>query len=284
METNLLTFLCVCETLNYRKAAEILHLSQPAISKQMKALEEKYGVPLLHYHNRKLSLTEQGKILREYALSMKKCDQDLAEAIKLEAKHLLRIGVTKTIGDYYIGSAVAAYLQNSNREIDITMDNTECLLEMLDDNRIDLALVEGMVNKSLYQTFLIKDEDFVGICSANHRLAGRTVELRELEQETILVRESGSGTRDLLERELWKVGYNLDYFARKISISNFGLIKYLVAAGTGISFAYRAVVRDEKEYATFSVKGFTDKHEFNAVILKHVNLSEDIEAFLKGIE
>lgn len=280
MEQSFLSFLYLCETLNYRKTAELMHLSQPAITKQIHSLESQYQVKLFEYANRRLLLTKQGEIMREYALSMYKCDQDLKTALKCKENIRIRVGVTKTVGDFYIRDVVTRYLKEDDREIEIVMDNTDVLIQYLKHDRIDLAVVEGIVDKSQFQTMLVKKEPFVGICSANHRFAGKKINILELENESVFLREEGSGTRLYLERELENVGRSIQMFSKVNVISNFGLLSQLVASGLGISFSYKAVADANSEIKTFTVKGFQASHEFNAIYLNHSKRSKEAQDFL----
>lgn len=102
MDQRLETFLTVCATMNYRKAAEQLHLTQPAVTKQIQALEALYGVRLFTYDSRKLRKTPQGETLEIYAISQRYQDEELRRALKRQEKTSLRIGATKSIGDYIL--------------------------------------------------------------------------------------------------------------------------------------------------------------------------------------
>ena len=97
MDQRLETFLTVCATMNYRKAAEQLHLTQPAVTKQIQALEALYGVRLFTYDSRKLRKTPQGETLEIYAISQRYQDEELRRALKRQEKTSLRIGATKSI-------------------------------------------------------------------------------------------------------------------------------------------------------------------------------------------
>ena len=107
MDQRLETFLTVCATMNYRKAAEQLHLTQTAVTKQIQALEALYGVRLFTYDSRKLRKTAQGETLEIYAISQRYQDEELRRALKRQEKTSLRIGATKSIGDYILLRAVS---------------------------------------------------------------------------------------------------------------------------------------------------------------------------------
>ena len=96
------TFLTLCESMNYRKTAEILHISQPAVTQQIHFLENQYGRRLFLYENRRLVKTEAAVVLEKYARAAKLQERDLLQKLEGSPIHTLRIGATKSIGDYII--------------------------------------------------------------------------------------------------------------------------------------------------------------------------------------
>ncbi len=117
MDQRLETFLTVCATMNYRKAAEQLHLTQPAVTKQIQALEALYGVRLFTYDSRKLRKTAQGETLEIYAISQRYQDEELRRALKRQEKTSLRIGATKSIGDYILLPQISRFLKEPDNEL-----------------------------------------------------------------------------------------------------------------------------------------------------------------------
>lgn len=124
MDQRLETFLTVCATMNYRKAAEQLHLTQPAVTKQIQALEALYGVRLFTYDSRKLRKTPQGETLEIYTISQRYQDEELRRALKRQEKTSLRIGATKSIGDYILLPQIIRFLKEPDNELFFTVDNT----------------------------------------------------------------------------------------------------------------------------------------------------------------
>ncbi|MEA5083354.1 MAG: LysR family transcriptional regulator [Lachnospiraceae bacterium] len=282
MDTKLQTFLVLCRFMNYRLTAEELHLTQPAVTKQIQALEQLYQTKLFTYDGRKLEKTSAGLLLEEYAQRLQYNYEEIQKALKGNEEVFIRIGATKTIGDYVIGDWVAKYLSFSNHRLSLIIDNTERLLHMLDSAQLDFVILEGLFNKKKYDFQLLKKELFVGICPKNHRFAGKRVSIAEILKEAIIVREEGSGTRDILEFELKRNGYELTIFSKVTYISSFKLIRELVLKGFGISFVYSAVVEDAKDsFATFMVENFNFEYEFNIVYLKNTNAKKHIKQFFQ---
>ena len=265
MDSKLYTFLILCQTLNYRQAAEKLHLSQPAVTKQIQALEQSLGAKLFQYDGHTLHKTEKCLLLERYAISQRYQFEEMQLAFAGKERLHLRIGATKTIGDYVLIDAIKDYLRDPAHEISLVVDNTTHLLQMLDENQLDFAVIEGTFSKTKYDYYLLRMEPFVGICAKDSPLCGRQLSIEELLKETIIVREDGSGTRRIFEERLHANGFSVEDFHREVSISSFVSIKALVEAGIGISFLYQSVIKSEPNIGTFTVGGITEPHAFHVV-------------------
>ena len=180
MDQRLETFLTVCSTMNYRRAAERLHLTQPAVTKQIQALEALYGVRLFTYDSRKLKKTPQGETLEIYAISQRYQDEELRRALRRQEKTSLRIGATKSIGDYILPPQISRFLKEPDNELFFTVDNTAHLLAQLEGGELDFVVLEGIFDKSRYESFLLRDEPYIGICAKDHPFSGREVTMDEL--------------------------------------------------------------------------------------------------------
>lgn len=280
MEQKLHTFLTLCQTMNYRLAAERLHLSQPAVTKQIQSLEQVLRTKLFLYDGRTLHKTEKCLLLERYAISQRYQFEELQLAIAEKKRLKLRVGATKTIGDYVLIDAIKDYLRCPSHELSLIVDNTKHLLQMLDENQLDFAVIEGTFSKTKYDSYLLRMEPFVGICGKNSPLRGKHVTVDELLKETIVVRETGSGTRRIFEERLMALGYELNDFFREVSISSFVSIKALVASGLGISFLYHSVIANDADVATFTVDGITEPHAFHVVYTRNTNARNYAEQFL----
>ena len=281
MDSKLHTFLVLCQTMNYRLAAERLHLSQPAVTKQIQSLEQALQTKLFHYDGHMLHKTEECLLLERYAISQQYQFEELQLAIKDKRRLKLRIGATKTIGDYVLIDAIKDYLRDPCHELSLVVDNTKHLLQMLDENQLDFAVIEGNFSKTKYDSYLLRMEPFVGICAKDSHLCGKSVSIEELLKQTIIVREEGSGTRRIFEERLTASGYELSDFSREVCISSFVSIKALVAGGIGISFLYHSVVAHEDDIGSFTVEGITEPHPFHVVYTRNTSARTYAEQFLK---
>ena len=247
------TFLVLCETMNYTRAAERLCLTQPAVTHHIHYLEEHYGCRLFSYEGKVLRLTEAGVKLREFTRSMTYNSRKVESAMAAPAPMSLRVGASKTIGEYVIAPQVERFLRSQpEASFSLTVDNTQVLLQALEEGRLDFALVEGYFDRSRYDARLYRREAFFGVCAPGHRLAGRAAALDELAGERLILRESGSGTRAIFEEALRRRNYSLDSFPGVVTISDFAIIKSLAADGLGISFLYAPVVERELEAGTLA--------------------------------
>ncbi|BFJ85699.1 LysR family transcriptional regulator [Ruthenibacterium sp. TH_2024_36131] len=247
------TFLAVCETMNYTKAAQRLCLTQPAVTHHIQYLEQHYGCRLFTYEGKVLRLTEAGLRLREFTRSMAYNEQKMEQTMAASAPISLRVGTSKTIGEYVIAPKVEQFLRaHPDASFSLLVDNTRELLRGLEAGRLDFVLVEGFFDRSRYDAQLWRRESFFGVCSPDHRLAGRLVTLEELEGERLILRESGSGTRAIFEDALRRQNRTLRGFSSVATISDFVTIKSLVMDGLGVSFLYEPVVQRELEQGTLA--------------------------------
>ncbi|MCD7867116.1 MAG: LysR family transcriptional regulator [Clostridiales bacterium] len=183
------TFLTLCDCCSYRRAAELLHITQPAVTQQIHHLEQEYGCTLFSYANRKLEKTPAAGILEVHARAVRLHDQAVRAQLQKKPERSLRVGATKTIGDYFLTDYIHQYLNGKENTLRFLVDNTEHLLLELEKNRLDFAVVEGFFDKKRFDSILLRREPFVGICHREHPFAGKSVSIRELFSETLIHRE-----------------------------------------------------------------------------------------------
>lgn len=261
------TFLTVCETMNYTKAAKLLHITQPAVSQHISALENQVGAKLFSYEGKQLVLSEAGTMFMQAATTMRHDAQKLMDMIQMKAtKKVLRFGATLTIGEYLMPEMLLDLLK---REPDIQLrmfvSNTAKLIYMLDQGDIDFAIVEGFFTKAAYESIVYRNERFLPVCAANYECVKDVEYIQDLLPERLLIREAGSGTREMLERTLKEKNLTLNDFKHIVEIGNLNTIKSLVCAGAGISFFYQPVVQRELDQGILKeieLKDFSMTHEF----------------------
>lgn len=272
LDMRLLTFLTIAEEESYTKAAAKLSMTQPALSHQMKQLEEMYDVKLFYYENRRISLTEEGTVFKKYAeflIYQEKMMMRELESLKKKRKKYA-FGATLTLGEYTLAPHLKRFYDTfSDADFSMMVDNTKVLLTHLQDGTLDFALIEGIVDKAEYEVRLLKKVPFILVAGAKHPIAiKKEVTIEDLQKETLLVREEGSGSRKILETGLSSFNFSIRGFDRVIEIGNIGLLKKLTVQGAGISFMYRDAVLSELSEGTLkeiSVQNLRMIREFNFV-------------------
>lgn len=259
------TFLTLYNEMNYRKTAELLHMTQPGVTHHIHFIEEYYGVKLFSYNGKTLSKTKYAETLKRHIDSILSEEKEIFREFSQKEKLVLNVGATKTIGEFVLVPVVREFLRDANHSVNLFVDNTENLLRMLENAELDFAVVEGVFDKEKYHSHIYKKEKFVGICAKTHPFAGKCVKLEEVFTQTLIAREQGSGTRRLLEQAVWDRGYRLDRFSRVISAGNFSVITDMVAHDQAVTFAYEPVVHSRRDLAVFRVEDMEIRGEFNFV-------------------
>ena len=268
LDDRIRTFLKLCKLMNYRKTAEALLMTQPAVTQHIHWLENEYGCRLFDYSGRVLTLTPEGQALERHARSVLYNEQAFRQGLKKPRAMRVAVGATKTVGDYTLEKTVLSLLDRDDVELELIIDNTENLLDRLNALQLDLLLIEGFFDKGSYGSELIRRVELVGICAPDHPFAGRTVELEELFGQHILLREEGSGTRAVFEGFLRERGYLTDRFRKRSVISSFRLIEQAVRRGRGISFVYESIPEHSPGLGVFRIRGAEICHEYNFVFLR----------------
>lgn len=289
LDNRLQTFLTLCETCNYTKTAQILNMTQPAVSQHIQYLENYYQVVLISGKGKNFSLTEEGIALREYVRTLKANSErisPLLHRIKNHAKPL-NFGATLTIGEYTVPPVLyQIFKEDPETDISMFVENTHILQEMLWDGKIDFALLEGHFSQSQFESKLISNETFIGVCSPDNKIASKTNALEELLEQNLILRESGSGTRDILEKTLYNQNLSIEDFKRKLEIGNMNAIKELCHQNIGITFMYREAVKKEIAQGYLKeipIRNFSISHPFNFVYLKNCPDKSQIEYWFEKI-
>ena len=266
------TFLTVCKTMNFTAAARELHITQPAVSQHIHFLENEYQTTLFEYHNKQLSLTPAGEVLKRRLTSMKNDEKNIQLEIRSLSNRIesLSIGVTMTIGEYAIVDRLASFLLNHpHMNIHLHYGNTALLLGLLDAGEIDMAIIEGNYPKEHYAHKKYSTEDYIAVCAANHQfVSGTPSTVSDLIKERLIVRKAGSGTRNILEENLLARGLRISNFTHYIELENMHTIISFLKKDCGISFMYKVAVLEELNQnilKEIQLDDFKMKHDFDFV-------------------
>jgi DNA-binding transcriptional LysR family regulator len=240
-------FAAVVEHGGFTKAAAALRLSQPAISKSLNELERQLDVSLLDRGGRSIRLTDAGKTLHARARELfgveQTAEQELRELRGLK-RGVLRIGASTTIATYMLPPVLGRFhLRHPRVRIRTTSANTRAVLRMLLEFRVDVALVEGPVSHSRVEVTPWREDELVVIAPPDHVLfSERRVDVHMLADQQFLVREPGSGTREVSQRALALHGVR---FTNTMRVGGTEAIKQGVAAGLGLAIVSRAAAADQ---------------------------------------
>lgn len=279
LDNRIYTFLTLYDEMNYRKTAEKLNMTQPGVTQHIQYLEKYYGVKLFTYNGRRLSKTANAEILKKHIDSIRAVENEIASEFTHNNSISLKIGATKTIGEFVIVPEICRFLSNSNHNLELHIDNTDILLSMLEASKIDFAIIEGVFDKSHYKYHLMKKERFVGICSKEHPFANKTVKISDIFTEDLILRELGSGTRKIFEQALNDIGFSISCFKSCSSISNFTVICNAVSNNGAITFGYEPVATSHNNLACFEIEDIHLSGEFNFVYCNEEIAREKIKLF-----
>ena len=247
--TKMYTFLKVAEYLNFTKAAEALYMTQPAVSQQIKQLEEEVGAKVFIRNKNGLILTQQGEIVLKYARRQKALYEKMQLEIQNAEKNAgpLRIGITHTAESNVTASALAKYsIENNGVKIMLTTDTINNLYDKLENYELDLAIIDASSNNPKFSSMLLDTDYLMCVLSPDNPLAQRSaVTISELKKEKMILRSSESAPRKLFEETLVYHGEDISSFDVILEVDNIATIKDLIRKDLGVSIIPRSACLDE---------------------------------------
>jgi len=252
-------FRAVAEHLNFHKAAEHLFLTQPAVTLQIKALEEDLGARLFDRGGGRISLTRQGLILQKYAVKMAALAAEAEQELGCrdgKVSGQLSLGVSTTIAQYVLPRLLGAFLAEFPAvQFSLRSGNTSDIVQLLLDGKVAIGLIEGPIGDPGIRKEPFMEDELVLIIP-------RQSEFDHLSQSQflesiLLIREQGSGSRRVVEMALEKAGFKLKSFKKVIDLDSTEAIKSAVEAGLGIGFVSSWAISKELELGTLKVAQLT---------------------------
>lgn len=228
------------------KAAAALHLTQPGLSMQLKNLEQEFGASLLIRSNKGVELTEEGKVVFNYADTILSIKQNIKRDLKSlqQDNPKLIIGSCKSVGEYALPCSIYTY-KKLYREVAINMQvaTSSDVIEKLHDHSINIGIIQGAPEDDDIATLKIISDELilVGNTSNNKKI----ISLDELRKLPLILREKGSNTRSLLKTALEKKGLNAQNLNIIYDLNSPEAIKSSISAGKGFSFLPKLIVRKE---------------------------------------
>lgn len=204
MIEELKTFIAVVEYKNFTKAAEAINLSQPSVSLHIKHLEDYFGVRLIErsIKQKKIEITSGGELLYKKALEIIHMLEETKNELSNYEEMIsgtLRIGASFTIGEYILPAFLGKFSREfPNLSLEVKIANTASVCEMIRNKELDIGLIEGVVPSSKFKyDYFLKDEMVLALYNT-HPLVGKPLSIENLQNQTWISRESGSGTQEYL--------------------------------------------------------------------------------------
>ena len=247
-------FLEVAANLSFSKAAHVLFITQPAVSKHIKSLEDQYKVPLFERKGGSILLTEAGKVLNKHLLNgseiQRKIEYDLSTLSNISsASGNLRLGASTTIALYILPSILSNFQREySNVDVQLVNRNSEYILNALLNHEVDVGIieVENKLTTVSYQFFM--SDEVIPVCSSKSPLAGQSLSIEQLTQTPLALRERGSGTLDALLKELLEKGVKSSDLNIKIRLGGTEALKNFLLADQCLGFMPKpSIVRELAE-------------------------------------
>lgn len=271
MDQHLEVFITVAEKQNFSRAAEVHHMTQPAVSQYIRAFEDGIGTRLLERSNKYVRLNKAGEIVYHHAKEISGLYtkmQHLVDDLTNKANGPLAIGASYTFGEYVLPRIIANMQENyPDIEPTVTIGNTAKIADLVASQQLDVGIVEGhFIDNQLIEEAFAEDA-MVIVASPEHPLVRKKepVKITDLENEMWIVRENGSGTREATEKvfRLFELAP-----AKLMHFSSTQPIKESVEAGLGISLLSQWAIQKELKYGDLKVidiKGLPLSRQFSIV-------------------
>lgn len=250
-------FRAVAHHLNFSRAAEELLLTQPAVTQQIKALEDELGVSLFDRSGGRISLTVGGEALLPFAEQMKVLSDKAVAAVAGaygEQAGELSIGASQTIGQYLLPTFIADFIKSYPRvQVRARSGNTDEVLEALVARDIQLALIEGPEQRKDLHIEPFMEDHMVLVVPAAHDWANHEIDLKDLKGQPLLMREFGSGSRRVIEQVLTSAGLKPKDLTISMELDSTEGLLNAVEAGLGVTFVSRWAVRNQLALGTLKL-------------------------------
>ena len=293
MEDHKLKVFCtVAETKSFSKASEIIHLTQPAVSLLVQAIEEIYETKLFDRASNTVTLTPAGEMLYKYAkeiLNLYAAAEKNIGEITGFVKGSISLGASSTIGNYLLPGVIADFRKTHPKiKVHLLVGNTKRIVELLNSGNIDIGLVEGDVARQKMVVEKLIADELVLIVSPLHPWAKKkSISVVEIAKEPFIFREEGSGTRQVIEKYLGKYRITPQDMMTFLVLGSTEAIKETVESTMGIAIVSRWAIRKEMKYGTLKPLSFKEEkmlREFSMIFQKNAISSHAVDEFLSYLK
>jgi DNA-binding transcriptional LysR family regulator len=288
MDTRQLQAFCaVVEKKSFSQAAEQLGVTQPAVSLQVRALEQRLGQSLLDRSGRRVEPTEAGRRLYTSAQRMLALEEQLLEEVSADDGRLagtLAIGASTGPGAHLVPLLLCEFQrEHPDLHVALSIWDTQTVIEHVADRQLELGVVGALRrHRSLEFEPLVRDEIVLAV-PPGHHAAGGTITVEELKEETLIVMQEGAGVRQVVEEELRRAGLRLRGVEPKLELGLQESVKSAVAAGFGVAFISRTAIEGELaagRLAAAQVEGVEPARQIYIVRARGRSATRAAEAFL----
>lgn len=250
-------FRTVARHLNFSRAAEELLLTQPAVTQQIKALEDELGVALFDRGGGHIQLTPGGNALLPYADKLRTISEEAVQAVAAaygQQGGELALGASQTIAQYILPAMIAAFhKRHPGVHVTAISGNTDAMLEALLQGRIQLALIEGPDQRKDLQIEPFLEDHMVLAVPAGHEWAGQEITADQFRHEPLLMREFGSGSRRVVEQAFAARGLKAKDLQVNMEFDSTEGLLSAVEAGLGVTFVSRWAARNQLALGTLKL-------------------------------
>ncbi len=265
---------------NMTRAAERMHMSQPAVSLAIAELEEYYGVKLFDRIARRLHLSEAGKQFRRYAQGILVTFDDMEKSIRnWDALGKIRVGASVSIGAALMPHFAKAFAQECpETELTVRIDRSDRLQEALINGELDVALIEGNVHHESLQAQDFMEDSLAAIASPDLPLPPDPVPVELFLEQHLLLRENGSGTREIFQNAITNAGYAPPAPAWE-SLSTAALV-HAAEVGLGVAVVPKRMLPQPNTLRVLTIDGISFSRKYQIVVHKNKLLTTAGERFL----
>ena len=249
-DRRLQVFHTVARLLSFTKAAETLHMTQPAVTFQVRQLEEHFNTRLFDRTHNRISLTEAGALVYEYADKIFELYSEMENSVREmtgEISGALTIGASTTIAEYMLPALLGDFKDEyPDVTVHLKVSNTDGIVSMVENNTIDLGVVEAPVSNKNLVVDICRDDHLVAIVPPDHVLAQQSsVKFSNLMKHPFICREEGSGTREVINEYMGRMEGCTNGLKIAMELGSPESVKGAVEAGMGVSVVSRATIQKE---------------------------------------
>ncbi|MGU9956415.1 MAG: selenium metabolism-associated LysR family transcriptional regulator [Arenicellales bacterium WSBS_2016_MAG_OTU3] len=290
-DRRLQVFATVARLLSFTKAAEVLHMTQPAVTFQIRQLEDYFNTRLFDRTHNRVDLTEAGRCVKEYADRILNTYKEMENEVRRmtgDISGLIVIGASTTIGEYVVPSLLSAFKATyPDVQLRLQIANTLGIINQVEANDIDVGIVEGPVTNKNLVTETYQEDELVLVCPVDHELATqKNITLEQILPFPFITREEGSGTREVIEQYMQQWGFSITDLNIVMEFGSPESIKSAVTARLGVSILSRATLEKDLKLDMLAAVSLKKpiKRLFRIVYQRQKFRARAMEEFLEFVE